>query len=149
MQGVKDVRTGWRRNMTVPPCDIAPSTRGNPDGVDPDSLAARDISHPDGRGGRFNYPGQTCPNPLIGFSHPNYFPVGWERRTIQLLLSDISGSSDSAYPESFSLSIQCHGVLLKLPDISDRHLEIFCFRYLMSKSPNSPCSPPIMGFLSL
>ena len=27
--------------------------------------------------------------------------------------------------------------------------EIFCFRYLMSKSPNSPCNPPIIGFLSL
>ena len=41
------------------------------------------------------------------------------------------------------------GVLLKLPDICDRHFEIFCFRYLMSKSPNSPCNPPIIGFRSL
>ena len=24
----------------------------------------------------------------------------------------------------------------------------FCFRYLMSKSPFSPCNPPIIGFLS-
>ena len=24
---------------------------------------------------------------------------------------------------------------------------IFCFRYLMSKSPNSPCNPPIIWFL--
>ena len=39
--------------------------------------------------------------------------------------------------------------LLKLPDIYDRHFEIFCFRYLMFKSPNSPCNPPIIGFLSL
>ena len=38
--------------------------------------------------------------------------------------------------------------LLKLPDICDWHFEIFCFRYLMSKSPNSPCNPPITGFLS-
>ena len=75
-----------------------------------------------------------------------YLTAGWERRTFQLLRSDISGSSDSAYPESFSLSIQCRGVLLKLPD---RHFEIFCFRYLMSKSPKSPCNPPIIGFLSL
>ena len=29
---------------------------------------------------------------------------------------------------------QCTGVLLKLPDICDRHFEIFYFRYLMSKS---------------
>ena len=78
-----------------------------------------------------------------------YLTSEWERRTFQLLRSDISGSSDSAYPESFSLSIQCRGVLLKLPDISDQHLEIFCFRYLLSKSPKSPCNPPIIGFLSL
>ena len=39
--------------------------------------------------------------------------------------------------------------LLKLPDICDRHFEILFFRYLMSKSPNSPCNPPIIGFLSL
>ena len=127
-----------------PPYDIAPSTRGNPDGVDPDSLAAWDISHPDGKGGRFNKSGQTCPDPLIG-----YLTSGWERRKFQLLRSDISGSSDSAYPESFSLSIQCRGVLVKLPDIFDRLFEIFCFRYLLSKSPKSPCNPPIIGFLSL
>ena len=54
-----------------------------------------------------------------------YLTAGWERRTFQLLRSDLSGPSDSAYQESFSLSIQCHGVLLKLPDISDRHFEIF------------------------
>ena len=39
--------------------------------------------------------------------------------------------------------------LLKLPDICDRHFEIFYFRYLMSKSPNFPYNPPIIGFLSL
>ena len=44
---------------------------------------------------------------------------------------------------------QCHGVLLKLPDICDQHFEIFCFRYLMSKSPNFPYNPPIIRFLSL
>ena len=40
-------------------------------------------------------------------------------------------------------------ILLKLPDICDRYFEIFCFRYLMSKFPNSPCNPPIIRFLSL
>ena len=40
---------------------------------------------------------------------------------------------------------QCRGALLKLPD---RHFEIFFFRYLMSKSPNSPCNPLIIRFLS-
>ena len=37
---------------------------------------------------------------------------------------------------------------LVLPDIYDRHLEIFFIRFLMSKSPFSPCNPPIIGFLS-
>ena len=79
-----------------------------------------DISQPDGRGGRFNFSGQTYPDFLITLTC-----------------------------KVFSLSIQCCGVLLKLPDIFDRHLEIFCFRYLMSKSPNSLCNSPIIGFLSL
>ena len=83
------------------------------------------------------------PSPNISHPAPD---AGWERKTFQLLRSNISRSSDSAYPESFSLSIQCRGVLLKLPN---RYFEIFCFRYLMSKSSNSPCNPPIIGFLSL
>ena len=37
---------------------------------------------------------------------------------------------------------------LVLPDISDRHFWIFCFRFLMFKSSFSPCNPPIIGFLS-
>ena len=78
-----------------------------------------------------------------------YLTIGWERRTFQFPRSDMCGFSDSVYLVSFSLSIQCRGVLLKLPDMCDRHFEIFCFRYLMSKSPNSPCNPPILGFLSL
>ena len=58
---------------------------------------------PDGRGGRFNFPEQTCPDPLIAL-------------TRRVFLSVYSATE----------------FLLKLPDISDRHLEIFCFRYLMS-----------------
>ena len=74
------------------------------------------ISHirrltPDGRGGRFNFLGQACPDPLVA-----------------LTPSDMHSCS----------------VLPKLPDISDRLFEIFCFRYLLSKSPNSPCNPPII-----
>ena len=37
---------------------------------------------------------------------------------------------------------------LVLPDIWDQHFEIFFFRFLLSKSPNSPYKPPIIGFLS-
>ena len=37
---------------------------------------------------------------------------------------------------------------LVLPDICDRHIEIFFFKFLLSKSQNSPCKPPIVGLLS-
>ena len=149
---------------------------GNPDGVDPDSLAhsvsfgrgvptpcthrrsplwrtfhstrggipCADISHPEFRAPTFYIQNFVCQHFTSG-----YLTTEWERRTLQLLRIDISGLSDNAYHESFSLSIQCYGVLLKLSDISDRLFEIFCFRYLMSKSPNSSCNPPIIGFLSL
>ena len=46
----------------------------------------QDISHP-------------APSPDI--SHPA-LDAGWERRAFQLPRSDISGSSDSAYPKSFA-----------------------------------------------
>ena len=74
----------------------------------------------DRKGGRFNFPGQPYPDHLIAHT----------RRVSQPHFA------------------QCRGVLLKLPDICDRHFVIFCFRYLMSKSPKSPCNPPIIGFLS-
>ena len=83
-----------------PPCGIAQSTRGG--------IPCADISHPEFR----------APTFYIRISHNRM-------QTFQLLLSDISRSSHSAYQESFSLSIQCHSVLLKLPDIFDRHSEIF------------------------
>ena len=37
---------------------------------------------------------------------------------------------------------------LKHPDICYRHLEIFYIRFLLSKSQNTPCKPPITRFLS-
>ena len=107
-------------------------------------IPCTDISYP-----KFRAPTFYIRNSVRRHFTSGYLTAGWERRTFQLLRSDISGSSDSAYLESFSLSIQCCGVLLKLPNIFDRHLEIFCFRYLLSKSSNSPCNPPIIGFLSL
>ena len=39
--------------------------------------------------------------PSLDISHP-VLDVGWERRAFQLPQSDISGSSDSAYLESFT-----------------------------------------------
>ena len=37
---------------------------------------------------------------------------------------------------------------LKPPDICYRHWEIFSIRFLLSKSQNTPCKPPITRFLS-
>ena len=71
-----------------------------------------DISHPDGKGGRSVRQHFTSGYPI----------AGWERRMLQLLWIYISGPFDNAYLQSFfSLSIQCSGVLLNLPDISDRY----------------------------
>ena len=51
------------------------------------------------------------------------YDAGWERRAFQLPRSDISGSTDSAYPENFAANFaQYRGVLLKLPNMCDRHL---------------------------
>ena len=83
---------------------------GNPDGVDPNSLAA---------------PTFHIRNSVRQHFTSGYLTAEWERRTLQLLRIDISRPSDNTYPQSFSLSIQCSGVLLKLPDISDRYFEIF------------------------
>ena len=77
-----------------PPRDIAPSIRGHPDGVDPNSLAARishnwmekedvpsadishpDISQPDRRGGRFNFSGQTYPDPQTALTRRVFLSV--------------------------------------------------------------------------
>ena len=95
-----------------------------------------DVSYPE------LWPSDVPPSPDV--SHPTDIS-GWEKRAFQLLRIYISGSSNSAHPESFTANFaQCRGVLLKFPDMCDRHFEIFCFRYLLSKSPNSPCNPPII-----
>nr|CAN63560.1 hypothetical protein VITISV_011355 [Vitis vinifera] len=99
---------------------------------------------------------QTCPDPLIGYFTSGSPDAEWERRHFNfpgqaypdlliVLIQRASTADISDYPDF----AQCRGVLLKLPYIFDRHFGIFCFRYLMSKSPNSPCNPPIIGFLSL
>ena len=55
-----------------PPCDIAQSTRGRiqsdrhfTSGIPSADISHPDISQPDGRGRRFNFPGQTCLDLLI------------------------------------------------------------------------------------
>ena len=108
----------WRNPDGVDPdrlaAQISHTWMGNPDGVALDNMACPDILHsdisqPNGRGGRSMRRHFTS----------GYLTAGWERRTLQLLRIDISRPSDNAYQESFSLSIQCSGVLLKLPDIFD------------------------------
>ena len=50
-----------------------------------------DVSHP-----------EFCSAAIpFGYSHPAP-DAGWERRAFQLPRSEVSGSSDSAYPESFT-----------------------------------------------
>ena len=61
-----------------PPCDVPSSP---------------DIPHPE------FCPALFLPSPDISHPVPD---AGCERRAFQLPLSDISGSSDSAYPESFT-----------------------------------------------
>ena len=61
-----------------PPCDVPPSS---------------DISHPE------FCPADVPSSPDISHPVPD---AGWERRAFQLSQSDISGSSDSAYPKSFA-----------------------------------------------
>ena len=89
---------------------------------------------PDGRGGSFNFPGQTYSDLLIELTRRVLQPIlhsatvfSW---SFQIFATDIL--------RYFALDIWC----------LDWHFEIFCFRYLMSKSPNSPCNPPMIGFLS-
>ena len=113
------ITPGCRHYTRLPPL----STRNSTAADIPPGCFTFGILTPDGRGGRFNFPGQTYLDPLIALT----------RRPTDIFRY---------------FSAQCCGVLLKLPDMCDRHLEIFCFRYLMSKSPNSPCNPPIIRFLS-
>ena len=70
--------------------------------------------------------GNLLPPPLHpDILHPAH-DAGWEKRVFQLLRTYISGSSNSAYPESFANNfVQCCGVLLKLPDICHRYFGIF------------------------
>ena len=103
-----------------PPCSIAYSTRG---GIPSADISHPDVSQPDGRGGRFNLPCQTCPDPLIALTRRVFLSV-------------------------YSAAVFSWTFLIFPTDIL-RYFGIFCFRYLLSKSPNSPCNPPIIGFLSL
>ena len=79
--------------------------------------------------------------------------AGWERRRFQLLRMEVSGSSDSVYLDGraailHSAAVFSWSFLIFATNILG-YFEIFCFRYLLSKSPKSPCNPPIIGFLSL
>nr|CAN61722.1 hypothetical protein VITISV_024824 [Vitis vinifera] len=88
-----------------------------------------DISQPDGRGGRFNFSGQTYPDPLIAF-------------TRRASAADILDYSDFA---------QCRGVLLKLldichrlrsPDRGARHMSSWGIRMeLIRIAMRTPCHP--------
>ena len=88
------------------------------------------------------HPAAATLHPAAATFHPDILhpalDVGWERRAFQLPWSNISGSADSTHPEDFTAILhsadsvhpknfaanfaQCRGVLLKLPDMCDRHL---------------------------
>ena len=84
-------RIAWRRVSSL----------GNPDGVEPDG--SLHLTHVDGPLCFFSYPelypADVPPYPDISHPTPD---IGWERRAFQLPRLDISGSSDSVYPESFA-----------------------------------------------
>ena len=171
------IRTTYPDRICYRPDGVAPDSMAahvllaNPDGVASDSDARHSSFRPGRNSIRLNFHLLRIFNirnfVRRHFTLSGYRTTRWERRTFHLLRipyirnsvrSDIFRSFDSAYPESirdrqfrFPRQLILHSAaefLLKLPDISDRLFEIFCFRYLMSKSPNSPCNPPIIGFLS-
>ena len=113
---------GWeRRAFQLPRSDMSGSSYS----AYPESIRSR----------QFRFTGQL--GSLDTRDSPDPFPSTIKKQTLIIL------TTKSPFWHSAT------EFLLKLPDISDRHFEIFCFRYLMSKSPNSPCNPPIIGFLSL
>ena len=104
----------------------------------------------------FLYPATAICTRLPRTFHPDVHirnsVARWERRRFQLLRTDIFGSSNSVYPDGRAAIL--HSVvafswsfLIFATDILG-YFEIFCFRYLLSKSPKSPCNPPMIGFLS-
>ena len=140
----------------------------NLDGVDPDSLA-RSVSS--GRG----VPTPCTQGRILSGWHSTSFgypTTGWEKREfraptfyIRISHSRMEGEDASTSPDIhiqtfwerlparvllsiYSAAVFSWSFLIFPTDIL-RYFGIFCFRYLLSKSPNSPCNPPIIGFLSL
>ena len=89
--------------------NIAQSTRGR--------VPSADISHPEFRVSTFHIRNFVRRHFTFG-----YLTAGWERRTFQLLRSDISRSSDSVHPES----------------IRDRHFRLPGFCTVPRCSPELP-----------
>ena len=138
-----------------PPCDARHSSFH----LGKNSVRPTFYLTPDGRAGRFNFPNQTCPDPLIALTRRvsavdnSDSPDSLAHQTLARFTGSIFAHNKKANSDNtddqVSIVHSATEFLLKLPDISDRHFEIFCFRYLMSKSLNSHCNPPIIGFLSL
>nr|CAN80600.1 hypothetical protein VITISV_029691 [Vitis vinifera] len=133
---VHDCRIAWRRvsswGIRMELSRIAwrrMSYLGNLDGVEPNG--SLHLTHADD------------PPCDVWISHPELCPACPDLLIALIRRASVINISD--YPDF----AQCRGVLLKLHDIFDQHFGIFCFRYLISKSPKSPCNPPIIGFLSL
>ena len=76
----------------------------------------------------------------------------WERRLFNFSGRKYPDHLIVVYPDGraailHSVAVFSWSFLIFTTDILG-YFEIFCFRYLLSKSPKSSCSPPIIGFLS-
>ena len=98
-------------------------------------------------------PGCITSGNLLTPFHPDVHirnsDAGWERRTFQLPRSHISRSAYSSYPESFAAILHSARVFSwSFPIVATDIVRYSSLDFLMSKSPFSPCNPPIIGFLS-
>ena len=81
--------------------------------------------------------------------HPDarrHFAPGCRALSTRMFTSGIL-TSDGRSAILHSAAVFSWSFLIFATDILG-YFEIFCFRYYMSKSPKSPCNPPIIGFLS-
>ena len=87
----------------------------------------------------------------LGIWHPAH-DDGWERMHFNLSRRTYPDLLIAVYPDGraailHSAAVFSWSFLIFATDILG-YFEIFCFRYLLSKSPKSPCNPPIIGFLN-
>ena len=98
-----------------------------------------------------HFPPECAPPFHLGILHPAY-DAGWERMRFNFFGRTYPDHLIAVYPDGraailHSAAVFSWNFLIFATNILG-YFEIFCFRYLLSKSPKSPCNPPIIGFLS-